>query len=136
LGRAGAARQAVRTAECDWFGAEETAELARAAADGRLAAAIAQARTAEIQVIAVGPWRYVGWPGEFFVEYALAVKARAPGTFVITMANGELQGYIVTAEAAARGVYEATNALFGPANGLRVVAATLALLGGFAPTAE
>jgi neutral ceramidase len=79
-------------------------------------------------VIAVGPWRFVGWPGEFFVEYALAVRQRAPGSFVLTMANGELQGYIVTAEAAARGVYEATNALFSADNGPRVVEATLALL--------
>jgi hypothetical protein len=126
---AGAPRTAVRTAECDWFGAEETAELARAAADGRLAGAVAQCLPAEIQVIAVGPWQFVGWPGEFFVEYALAVRAKAPAAFVITMANGELQGYVVTAEAAARGVYEATNALFHPDNGPRVVAATLALLG-------
>jgi neutral ceramidase len=128
LRRAGAPRTAVRTAECDWFGAEETAELARAAADGRLADAVRRCSPAEVQAIAVGPWRFVGWPGEFFVEYALAVRAAAPQTFVVTMANGELQGYIVTAEAAARGVYEATNALFHHANGPRVVAATLALL--------
>lgn len=83
---------------------------------------------AEIQAIAIGPWRFVGWPGEFFVEYALAVRAAAPQTFVVTMANGELQGYVVTAEAAARGVYEATNALFHHVNGPRIVAATLALL--------
>jgi neutral ceramidase len=46
------------------------------------------------------------------------------------MANGELQGYIVTPEAAARGVYEATNAVFGPENGPRFVETTLALLEG------
>jgi hypothetical protein len=128
LRREGAPRPLVRTAECDWFGAEETAELARAAADGRLAAAVRRCLPAELQVIAIGPWRFVGWPGEYFVEYALAVRAQSPQTFVITMANGELQGYIVTAEAAARGVYEATNAVFRPENGPRVVAATLALL--------
>jgi hypothetical protein len=70
----------------------------------------------------------VFWPGEFFVEYALEVKARSPHTFVITMANGELQGYIVTPEAAARGTYEATNALFHPDSGRRIVEATLSLL--------
>jgi hypothetical protein len=129
LRTAGAPRTAVRTAECDWFGAEETAELARAAADGRLAGEVAKCLPAEIQVITVGPWQFVGWPGEFFVEYALAVRAQAPSAFVITMANGELQGYVVTAEAAARGVYEATNALFHPDNGPRVVEATLAMLG-------
>jgi neutral ceramidase len=46
------------------------------------------------------------------------------------MANGELQGYIVTAEAAARGGYEAANAVFCPSNGPRFVAATLALIEG------
>ena len=102
--------------------------LARAAADGRLQAAAAHCSPAEIQVIELGPWRFVFWPGEFFVEYALEVKARSPSTFVVTMANGELQGYIVTPDAAARGVYEATNALFSPDNGQRVVEATLGLL--------
>ena len=125
----GAARQTVRTAECDVFGAEETAELARAALDGRLSAAIVQCMPAEIQAVAIGPWTFVGWPGEFFVEYALDLRRRAPGTFVITIANGELQGYMVTEEAAARGRYEATNAVFRPSNGPRFIEATLALLG-------
>lgn len=125
----GAARQLVRTAECDMFGAEETAELARAVGDGRLAAAISACLPAEIQSITLGPWNFVGWPGEFFVEYALEVRRRAPGTFVITMANGELQGYIVTEEAAARGFYEAANAVFAPSNGPHFVQATLALVG-------
>jgi hypothetical protein len=71
----------------------------------------------------------VAWPGEFFVEYALAVKARSPNTHVITLANGELQGYIVTMEAAKQNLYEATNALFSPDNGSRVVQATMALIG-------
>ncbi len=126
----GAPRQAVRTAECDVFGAEETAELAQAAVDGRLEVAIAGCMPAEIQAITIGPWTFVGWPGEFFVEYALELRQRVPNAFVITMANGELQGYIVTEEAAARGVYEATNAVFAPENGRRFVEATLALLEG------
>lgn len=130
LRAAGAARHAIRTAECDWFGAEETAELSRAALDGRLAEALRKCVPAEVQVIAVGPWRFVGWPGEFFVEYALEVRRRCPSAFVLTMANGELQGYIVTPEAAARGVYEATNAVFAPENGPRFVETTLALLEG------
>ena len=78
----------------------------------------------------IGPWKFVSWPGEFFVEYALEVKRRAPGTFVITLANGELQAYIVTAEAAQRSVYEATNALFSHENGPRIVEETLALIRG------
>lgn len=128
LRAAQAPRTAVRTAECDWFGAEETVALARAAADGRLQIAANLCSPAEIQVFGIGPWKFVFWPGEFFVEYALEVKARCPDAFVITMANGELQGYIVTPEAAARGTYEATNALFSPDSGRRVVDATLGLL--------
>jgi len=124
----GARRTAVRTAECDVFGAEETVELALAATDGRLEATARECSPAEIQVVQIGPWKFVGWPGEFFVEYGLELKRRAPGTFVITLANGELQAYIVTAEADARGFYEARNALFSHENGPRVVEATLALI--------
>lgn len=128
LRRKGAAKQAVRTAECDVFGAEETAELAQAAKDGRLAATLRDYTPVEIQVLEVGPWRFVGWPGEFFVEYALALKRRAANAFLITLANGELQGYIVTKEAETRGCYEALNAVFAAENGARFVEATVALL--------
>jgi len=123
----GASRQVVRTAECDVFGAEETAELARGAIDGRTGAAIAGSSPAEIQLIIIGPWKFVAWPGEYFVEYGLELKKRLPGSFLITLANGELQGYIVTASAAARLVYESTNALFSPENGPRMIEATLTL---------
>ena len=124
----GALRHEVRTAECDLFGAEETVELTRAAADGRIEAAVAACSPAEIQVVRLGSRTFAAWPGEFFVEYALAVKASEPSSHVITMANGELQGYIVTAESAARGDYEAGNAIFSPENGERVVAETLRLI--------
>lgn len=124
----GAARTLVRGAECDWFGAEETVALARAAHDGRRDEAVRRCSPLEVQVIELGAWSFVMWPGEFFVEYALQVRARFPRAFVITMANGELQGYIVTPAAEAAGVYEATNALFSPHNGERVVRATLDIL--------
>ena len=130
LRAAGAPKQEVRTAECDWFGAEETVTLAQAAADGRLEAARRSCLPGEVQGLCVGPWSFVGWPGEVFVEYALAVKARRPGTFVISLANGELQGYVVTREATRQGGYEASNALFGPECGEMLVDTTLALLAG------
>lgn len=129
LRAAGAPTQHVRTAECDVFGAEKTVLFAEAEADGRLEHAIRCASPAEIQVIRIGPWRFVGWPGEFFVEYGLALKARAPaGTYLVTLANGELQGYIATPEAVAAGLYEATNAVFAAQNGERFVERTLELL--------
>ena len=128
LQAAGAPRTEIRTAECDVFGAEKTVVLARLVAEGRLDPPGSGGPSAEIQVIELGRWKFVLWPGEFFVEYALQVKAGSPDTFVITLANGELQGYIVTPEAVKRGVYEATNALFSPDNGRRIVEATLAML--------
>jgi hypothetical protein len=112
LKQAGAPRAAVRTAECDTCGAEATAELSKAAADGRLA-----------EAIALGPWRFIAWPGEYFLE----LKSRLPGTFLITLANGELQGYVVNQEAEPQKVYESINAIFAPENGRRIIDATVSL---------
>ncbi len=118
----------VRTAECDLFGAEETLTLARAAAEGRIDATYESILPAEIQLISIGPWTYIGWPGECFVEYSLTVKAERPDTFVISLANGELQGYIVTEEAETEGGYEASNSLFKPHTGQLLIEATRKLL--------
>ena len=126
--RAQATRQEIRTAECDWFGAEETVTLARAAEDGRLAAVQESVTPAEIQVIQAGPWTFVGWPGEIFVEYALALRAAAPDTYLITLANGDLQGYIVTPEAEDEGGYEASNAVFAAESGAILLRETLSLI--------
>lgn len=128
LRNAGAPRTEVRTAECDWFGAEETLALAAAACDGRLEAAYKDLLPVEVQVIAVGGWVFAGWPCEAFVEYALEVKAAQAGACVISAANGELQGYIVTPEAASKGGYEASNTLFDCASGRVLVDTTLALI--------
>ena len=125
-----ASRQDVRTAEVDWFGTEETLTLARAAAAGRLDAFYAACLPAEVQALHVGPWVFVGWPGEVFVEFSLSVKNQQPDTFVISLANGELQGYVVTEEAAAEGGYEASNGLFEPEAGRLLVEKTLRLLEG------
>ncbi len=53
----------------------------------------------------IGLRTFVGWPGETSVEYALAVKAQAPDTYVISRANGDLQGYTATDSAACKGGY-------------------------------
>jgi hypothetical protein len=71
----------------------------------------------------------LAWPGEFFVEFALAVRRQAPNAHVITLANGELQGYVVTQQAVDGGWYEAANAILqSPESGDRIVEATLRLL--------
>ena len=127
---ANAGHAEVRTAECKVFGAEEVLTLAIAEASGEAETVRQQYREAEIQAFRVGDTAIVAWPGEFFVEYGLAVKSLAPGrTFVTTMANGELQGYIVTPEAECAGGYEAQMAVFPAAMGKRFVDATLELLG-------
>lgn len=128
LRRTNAPRQEIRTAEVDWFGAEETLTLAQAAEEGRLEAYYQMCLPAEVQVLKIAPWSFVGWPGEMFVEFSLAIKEKAPDTHVIALANGELQGYIVTEEAALEGGYEASNAIFGPTSGGLLVATTLELL--------
>ena len=128
LRQMGAPAQEVRGAEVDWFGAEETVRLARLAAEGGLADAYQSCLPAEVQAFKLGPWTFVGWPGEIFVEYALAVKAAARDIYVISLANGELQGYITTGAAAAEGGYEASNAIFAPATGQTLVDTTLRLV--------
>lgn len=129
LRRDGSDPKATRTAECDWFGAEETLALARAGQSGRLRAVAAECMPAEIQAIRVGDWTFVGWQGEVFVEFGLQVQHHHPDAFVIALANGELQGYLVTAEAVAEQGYEASNGLFqSPASGDLLVRRTLDLL--------
>ena len=129
LRESGADRREVRTAECDWFGAEESVALAHAAAEGRLDDAVAAVMPAEISLMRIGPWRFVAWPGEIFVDFALRVKARCPNCCIISLANGELQGYLATEEAVRCGWYEAMNAMFAsPASGMLLVGKTLEML--------
>lgn len=114
--------QEARGAEVDMFGAHETLTLAKAEASGVLEQ-FRQARIpAEVQGMKIGPFFFAAWPCEVFVEYALELKRDSENAFVISVANGELQGYIVTESAAAEGGYEASNALFAPETGKRLVA--------------
>lgn len=125
----GASRGAVRTAECVIFGCEEALTLAQSQASGDLAKWQERYRRAEVQVLRIGELFLAALPGEQFVEYGLEIKQRAPHrTFIISLANGELQGYIVTPEAAAAGGYEAAFALFRPESGRRMVNAALEMM--------
>lgn len=128
LQRDGAPRTEIRTAECAVFGAEGALELAQANDDGTLAARLIDYTPADLQCLHIGGTDIIGLPGECFTEYGLAIKGKARRrTFVISLANGDLQGYIVTPEAAAAGGYEATNAVFAPEAGSVLVETALAL---------
>jgi neutral ceramidase len=129
LRQAKADRREIRTAECDWFGAEDALALAQAAEAGRLAAVVESVMPAEIVLMRIGSRFFAAWPGECFVEFALKVKAQCPDCCVISMANGELQGYLVTEEAMRQRWYEGMNSLFSsPESGMMLVNVTLDLL--------
>ena len=124
-----AQRAEIRTAECDVFGAEATLTLARARDAGRLKTAVDACLPAEIQIIGIGKWRWIAWPGELFVEFGLDITRHHPDTFVISLANGDLQGYLTTQQAVTENWYEAGSAVFeSPESGRLIVAATNRLL--------
>ncbi len=124
-----APRPEIRTAECAIFGAEGSLALARAEKSGQIEETLASYRPLEVQAVRIGEATLLGLPGECFTEYALTIKSRAgKGVYVVSLVNGELQGYIVTPEAAAAGGYEATNALFSPQAGGIMVETALKLL--------
>ncbi|MCD2422700.1 neutral/alkaline non-lysosomal ceramidase N-terminal domain-containing protein [Niabella pedocola] len=120
--------QEIRSREVNWFGAKEMAHLSVLAAGGQLEELYRKTEQAEILIFKTGLFTFIGWPGEIFVEYGLEIKNSYPDAAVITLANGELQGYIVTPDAASRGVYEASNAIFDPSCGALLVAKTKNLL--------
>lgn len=129
LQQTGASKADVRTAECAVFGAESTLGLARAGQGGELERILALYNPTEVQVVRIGDFRLPGLPGELFVEYGLELKRRAPaGTFPVCLVNGELQGYVVTAEAAAANGYEAANSVFAPESGAVLVETALRML--------
>ena len=130
LKSAGAPHGPVRTAECAVFGAEETVTLARAQAKGRIEQRLKDDfLPAEVQVLQIGSRCLVGFPAELFVEYGLALREQTQNTaFGVSLVNGDLQGYIVTPEAAQAGGYEAANSLFAPAAGEQLLRTALDLI--------
>jgi neutral ceramidase len=110
-----------RTAECDLFGAQETLTLATLAQKGTLQAFADACMPAEVQCFRIGDQRIAAFPGEIFVEFVIQLQAEFPNLHVLTMANGELQGYLVTEEALEEGGYEASNALFKSPDGAELL---------------
>lgn len=124
-----AAQPLVRTAECSVFGAEGTLALARLHERGEIHRTLESDRPIEVQTLRIGGTCLAGLPGECFTEYALQIKRRWPGrVFVVSLVNGQLQGYLVTPEAAALGGYEAMTSLFSPLAGQVLVEKALETL--------
>jgi len=120
---------ALRTAECAVFGAEGARVLARLEEAGEIEKTLAAWRPVTVQALRIGEACVTGWPGEVFTEYSLELKHRSSGcAHVVTLVNGQLQGYIVTPEACSRGGYEALAAVFSPAAGAILVETTLDLI--------
>ena len=124
----GTPRAIVRTTECDLFGAEASHALAQSKENGRIDEALERCMPAEIHLMSVGPWTFVGWQGEVFIEHALAIRRANPGVFICTCANGTMAGYIATEEAAREGGYEASTSVFSTEAGPRLVEATQKLI--------
>ena len=120
--------QEVRTAEVDWFGSEEALLLSELAEKGELDVVYDTCLPAEVLMVKVGGWKFVGWPGEVFVEFGLSLKSQIKDISLITYANGELQGYVVTQEAHEKGFYEAGNSFFDPEAGYLMLEATKRLV--------
>jgi len=119
----------IRTAECDWFGAEEYKQLAMMAESGLLKQAYNSVLPVEISCIRINEFSFVFLPGEIFVEYSLEIKKHAPRkTFVTSLSNGILYGYIVTYEAEKEGGYEASNSIFPAEAGNVIIYETINLL--------
>ena len=119
----------IRTIEVDWFGAEENKQLAEIAASGEMERIYQSVLPAEIDVIGIGDTQFIFLPGELFVEYSLTIKEKSPvKSYVTSLSNGVLAGYLVTEEAEQEGGYEAFNSVFPAKSGQVMVDKALALL--------
>lgn len=128
--RSNAPASQIRTVEVDWFGAEENKQLAEMAANGEIEQVYQSVLPAEIDVIGIGDSHFAFLPGEMFVEYSLMIKEKSPAkTFVTSLSNGVLAGYLVTEEAEQEGGYEASNSIFPVEAGRVMVDEVLAMLG-------
>jgi len=115
-----------RNAELDMFGVEDYYGMLIDAKNGYVDPNF----PCEIQAVVLGDTAIVGMQGEFFVEYALAIKADSPykNTYVFCLSNGSLPGYVYTPDAEGDGGYEVGNSPFTPDAGAVAVAAATDLL--------
>ena len=117
-----------RNAELDMFGAEDLYYFAKELEGGETK--FNKLSSAELGVVRIGDMTLVTAPGEIFVEYGLAIKDGSPDrkTVIVEMANGELPGYVYTADALEDGGYEVSNSMLTADAGNEIVKAAIALL--------
>ena len=125
----GASYIEVQNANLKYLGAEDLMHFSDANKAGKLRL-LDQENPAEIQVLGIGDARIVGLPGEVFVEFAQDIKARSPylNTFVVTIANGCLPGYVCTKESYKIGGYETGASFLDPLFGYEMVNRAVELL--------
>ncbi len=84
----------------------------------------------EIQVIGINDTRIVALQGEIFVEFGIEIKKLSPfkKTFVISLDNGALPGYVCTEEAILIGGYETDTSLLTGKSGKIMVKTAVELL--------
>lgn len=109
-----------RNAELSMFGAENNFYFSRLAQEGALNS---DELPCEVQVVRLGDTLLTGIQGELFVEYGLQIKTLSPfeKTFVFSVTNGSLPGYIYTPQAGREGGYETGTSVFSDQAGGVVV---------------
>jgi hypothetical protein len=130
LKAAGASYLDVQNANLTVLGEEDTLAFVLMKERGVAMGFIEDELPAEVQVIGIGDTRIVCLPGEVFVEFGRRIQAASPfpKTFVVTLANGILPGYVCTAEAYSTGGYEAGASLLTHEAGEALTTAAVNLL--------
>lgn len=130
LKAAGASYLEVQNANLTVLGEEDTLAFVLMKERGGSMGFIEDELPAEVQVIGIGDARIVCLPGEVFVEFGRRIQATSPfpKTFVVTIANGILPGYVCTAEAYAAGGYETGASLLTPQAGEALTKAAVKIL--------
>lgn len=126
----GAAYTELQTANLWLLGAECELNYTRLQQSGRLAEIYAAGQPYESTVLLLNDVALVFWPGEFFSDFGLKLKAASPfaETQVIALSNGELPGYCVTAAGLEEGGYEVWNTMLDPVSGAIAVDTALEIL--------
>jgi len=119
-----------QTCSRNLLGAEFTLYYAKYKKKGKIYPVVKSELPIEIQVFKIGNCCLMAIQGEIFVKYTLAIEKASPfkQTFVITIANGFLPGYVVTEEASKKQLFEAGTSLMKPETGKMIVESALNLI--------